>query len=353
MSRTRKTPPRGRTGFAGPPSRHRGGLVLIAVACLAVPVPAAGGGCGRRPSRSGRSRSQHPARHASTRCGLTSLGCLRRTRHHAKPRLPRGHRRALHLRPRARRRHAALARDDPHRPVSVRARDPRQHRLSAGPGPGHRGVTPEGARLRDRGLRRRLPARSPVRTRRRIRRLRRQLDPARSGEAGDRERRADAVVRSATDWIGRQGGKWFTWVHVYDPHATYSAAGGMGGALPFGSVSRRSVLDGRRARRALRAARGQSRPTLVVVTADHGESLGEHGELTHGLFAYESTLRVPLLIAEVRPAAAQPTGEAVRRQHAGSPCRSTADPARRRRRAGRCRPAGLLAPRGHQRRGQS
>jgi tetratricopeptide (TPR) repeat protein len=43
---------------------------------------------------------------------------------------------------------------------------------------------------------------------------------------------------------------------------------------------------------------GQPRNTLIIVTADHGESLGEHGETTHGVFAYESTLRVPLIIAE-------------------------------------------------------
>ena len=41
------------------------------------------------------------------------------------------------------------------------------------------------------------------------------------------------------------------------------------------------------------------RRTLVIVTADHGESLGDHGELTHGIFAYESTLRVPLIVAEL------------------------------------------------------
>jgi len=41
--------------------------------------------------------------------------------------------------------------------------------------------------------------------------------------------------------------------------------------------------------------------TLVVITSDHGESLGEHGERTHGLFAYESTLRVPLIVAEILP----------------------------------------------------
>ena len=41
---------------------------------------------------------------------------------------------------------------------------------------------------------------------------------------------------------------------------------------------------------------GRDGRTLVVLTSDHGESLGEHGELTHGLFAYEATLRVPLVL---------------------------------------------------------
>src|SRR5262249_31537836 len=43
-----------------------------------------------------------------------------------------------------------------------------------------------------------------------------------------------------------------------------------------------------------------SRPTLVILTADHGEALGEHGEMTHGLFAYEATLRVPLVVYQPR-----------------------------------------------------
>ena len=50
-----------------------------------------------------------------------------------------------------------------------------------------------------------------------------------------------------------------------------------------------------------------SRPTLVIVTADHGESLGEHGEMTHGMFAYEATLRVPLIVARVEPASRRPS----------------------------------------------
>jgi Flp pilus assembly protein TadD len=47
------------------------------------------------------------------------------------------------------------------------------------------------------------------------------------------------------------------------------------------------------------AAGHSTRPTMVVVTADHGEGLGDHGELTHGLLAYETTLRVPLILAQV------------------------------------------------------
>ncbi len=50
----------------------------------------------------------------------------------------------------------------------------------------------------------------------------------------------------------------------------------------------------------LDAARDASgRPTLVIVTGDHGEALGEHGESTHGLFAYEPTLKIPLILAQV------------------------------------------------------
>ena len=57
----------------------------------------------------------------------------------------------------------------------------------------------------------------------------------------------------------------------------------------------------RRTRRSRRSWRRCSRlprdtDTLVVLTADHGESLGEHGEETHGVFAYEATLRVPLIL---------------------------------------------------------
>ncbi len=121
------------------------------------------------------------------------------------------------------------------------------------------------------------------------------------------ERRADAVVTEALDWIERQSGPWFGWVHVFDPHAPYRAP------EPFLSTYASDPYAGEVAWTdaalgpLLAALDGAGRPTLVIVTADHGESLGEHGELTHGIFAYESTLRVPLIVAEVRPGATPPT----------------------------------------------
>lgn len=114
------------------------------------------------------------------------------------------------------------------------------------------------------------------------------------------ERRGDAVAAAATQWIGQQKGKWFAWVHLFDPHAPYQPPPPfdreIGGHRYYGEVAYTdhvlaSLLD---------AARDPSgRPTLVVVTGDHGEGLGEHGEMTHGLFAYEGTLHVPLIVAQV------------------------------------------------------
>lgn len=118
-------------------------------------------------------------------------------------------------------------------------------------------------------------------------------------EPGERERRADAVVESATKWIGGQSGKWFSWVHVYDPHVTYSAPPEFAAKYPnepyYGEVAWTDFALGR----LFDQLSTLPRRTLVIVTADHGEGLGEHGELTHSLFAYESTLHVPLIVAEL------------------------------------------------------
>jgi arylsulfatase A-like enzyme/Tfp pilus assembly protein PilF len=113
------------------------------------------------------------------------------------------------------------------------------------------------------------------------------------------ERPAPAVVDRAVKWIQQRDGRWFAWVHVYDPHAPYRPP------PPFDREYASQPYYGEVAATdqalapLLAVARGSSRPTLVVLTGDHGEALGEHGELTHGLFAYESTLRIPLIVVEI------------------------------------------------------
>ncbi len=117
------------------------------------------------------------------------------------------------------------------------------------------------------------------------------------------ERRADEVVSRAVDWIRRTPGKFFGWVHVFDPHSPYAPPGEFAGkyARPYDD----EVAWTDSALGALLAQLGTlSRPTTVIVTSDHGESLGEHGEETHGMFAYEATLRVPLIIATINPVGA-------------------------------------------------
>jgi arylsulfatase A-like enzyme/Tfp pilus assembly protein PilF len=139
------------------------------------------------------------------------------------------------------------------------------------------------------------------------------------------ERAGSQVVALARDWLaGRAGGTgtgggagpaakpWFVWVHLFDPHAPYRppppfdapfASRPYYGEVAAVDAALAPLLDD------LRAA---ARPTLVIATADHGEALGDHGERTHGLFAYESTLRVPLIIAELggtpRPQRSQDSG---------------------------------------------
>ncbi len=118
-------------------------------------------------------------------------------------------------------------------------------------------------------------------------------------QEGERERRADVVVASALKWMGDQHGKWFSWVHVYDPHVTYSPPPEFLAQYPnepyYGEVAWTDFALGR----LFDQLSTLPRRTLVIVTADHGEGLGDHGELTHSLFAYESTLHVPLIVAEL------------------------------------------------------
>jgi arylsulfatase A-like enzyme/tetratricopeptide (TPR) repeat protein len=119
------------------------------------------------------------------------------------------------------------------------------------------------------------------------------------------ERRADVVVARAIDWINRRDGRqFFGWVHLFDPHAPYAPpeqwkaqyANPYDGEVAWTDSALAALFD--------RLAT-LPRRTVVVITADHGEGLGDHGEMTHGFFAYESTLRVPLIIADIDPKATE------------------------------------------------
>jgi choline-sulfatase len=113
------------------------------------------------------------------------------------------------------------------------------------------------------------------------------------------ERRGDEVIARAVAWLGEASrDPFFLWVHLYDPHDPYDPPGDLKARFataPYdGEIASVDRNAGRLAE-TLRAG-GQLDRTVFIVTADHGESLGDHGEETHGLFLYDATLRVPLLV---------------------------------------------------------
>ncbi len=115
---------------------------------------------------------------------------------------------------------------------------------------------------------------------------------------GFAERSAERVTAAAAAWLLQQemsSSRWFAWVHLFDPHAPYRAPAQLAENPYDNEVAYTDRELGRFLQR-LDAA-GMLARTLVIVLADHGESLGEHGEETHGLFAYDGTLRIPMLMA--------------------------------------------------------
>ena len=102
------------------------------------------------------------------------------------------------------------------------------------------------------------------------------------------ERSGAEVVAHAIAWLNKnaQGGPFFIWVHINDAsaaHASYNAA------LAASDAAVGKLIA------ALKAQKADTN-TAIVVVADHGQSLGAHGEDTHGIFLYDETIHVPLLI---------------------------------------------------------
>ena len=117
------------------------------------------------------------------------------------------------------------------------------------------------------------------------------------------ERPAEDVIDAACSWIKGQGeNSWFCWIHLFDPHVPYIPPQTFKERYPSdfygGEVA---YVDQELGRLFQFLDKRQNRNfPLTVITSDHGESLGEHGELTHGVFAYNSTLHIPLIIFQPR-----------------------------------------------------
>lgn len=107
------------------------------------------------------------------------------------------------------------------------------------------------------------------------------------------ERRADSVVERALAWLVANPGPSFVWVHLFDPHAPYDPPEAFRTDDPYRDEIASADASLGRLISAWDARAGKS---LVVVTSDHGEAFGEHGEWSHSLFVYDTTLHVPLIV---------------------------------------------------------
>ena len=119
-------------------------------------------------------------------------------------------------------------------------------------------------------------------------------------------RRAGTTVDAALAWLETHQRKqpdqpFFNWIHFYDPHAPYDPP------LPYKHAYADSPYQGEIAYVDAQIGRLVAHlrehnlldDTLIVITADHGDSFGEHGEETHGFFTYCTTTRVPLILSRV------------------------------------------------------
>jgi arylsulfatase A-like enzyme/tetratricopeptide (TPR) repeat protein len=117
---------------------------------------------------------------------------------------------------------------------------------------------------------------------------------------GSVQRPGDETTAEAVRWLDERprDGPFFLWLHLYDPHDPYEPP------EPFKSQYPNRPYDGEVAytdwligefRRALEE-RGLLEDSLVILTSDHGEGLGDHGEGQHGFFIYDSTIHVSLIM---------------------------------------------------------
>ncbi len=113
------------------------------------------------------------------------------------------------------------------------------------------------------------------------------------------ERTAEAVIKNALGWLEDRKSPWFLWIHCWDPHAPYEPP------EPFKTEYKGNLYEGEVAYVDMALGKlfdhlvknGLFDSTLIIFTGDHGESLGQHGEKTHGFFAYNSSTWIPFIIS--------------------------------------------------------
>jgi arylsulfatase A-like enzyme len=117
------------------------------------------------------------------------------------------------------------------------------------------------------------------------------------GDHATAQRPAASVNAAAMDWLDRTTQPFFLFVHYYDPHRPYAPPTPYSedAQTPYqGEIAYSDAMLGELLAHLDR--KGRLEETLIVVTSDHGESLGEHDELTHGHSIYDATQRVPLVL---------------------------------------------------------
>ncbi len=125
------------------------------------------------------------------------------------------------------------------------------------------------------------------------------------------ERPAAETTAAALGWLAAAREPWFLWVHYWDAHDPYTPPPGFARPGPRGAYHGEVAYVDRAVgalRRGLAAGSRAGGEVLTVLAADHGESLGEHGEQTHGFFIYQSTVAVPLIFhlpGRVAPASSE------------------------------------------------
>jgi choline-sulfatase len=111
-------------------------------------------------------------------------------------------------------------------------------------------------------------------------------------------RRASEVVDETLSWLGRYGAEpFFAWIHLFDTHRPYDLPQEYANRY-FDPYLAAIAYEDAQIERVLShlETRGLLNNTLIVVAGDHGESLGDHGEESHGIFLYQEALRVPFLV---------------------------------------------------------